>query len=302
MNLLDQLNAFVHVAELASFTQAADRLGWPKGRVSTSVQALESRLGTRLFHRTTRRVQLTQDGLVFQERCRDLLADVDELQSLFQQDERALSGRVRLDMSTGIARQVVIPALPAFLQQHPLLEVELSSTDRRVDVIREGFDCVLRAGAVLDAGLVARPLGRYRMVNCASPAYLAAHPPLRSPADLAGHALVHYVPSLGARPDGFEVASPQGTQTVAMAGGITVNNADAYVSACLAGLGLVQVPVLGVQVLLDAGALIEVLPEHRAPSMPVTLLYAHRRQLPRRVQLVMNWLADVMRPHLEPWS
>jgi DNA-binding transcriptional LysR family regulator len=302
MNLLDQLNAFVHVAELASFTQAADRLGWPKGRVSTSVQALEGRLGTRLFHRTTRRVQLTQDGLVFQERCRDLLADVDELQSLFQHDERALSGRVRLDMSTGIARQLVIPALPAFLQQHPLLEVELSSTDRRVDVVREGFDCVLRVGGGLDSGLVARPLGRYRMVNWASPAYVAARPPLRSPADLAEHALVHYVPTLGARPDGFEYTSPQGTQTVAVAGGITVNNADAYVSACLAGLGLVQVPELGVKVLLDAGALVEVLPQHRAASMPVTLLYAHRRQLPRRVQLVMNWLAEVMQPHLEPWA
>ncbi|MFZ5547148.1 MAG: LysR substrate-binding domain-containing protein [Pseudomonadota bacterium] len=302
MNLLDQLNAFQRVAELGSFTHAADLLGWPKGRVSAQVQALEARLGTRLFHRTTRRVQLTQDGLVFHERCRDLLADVDELQTLFQRDEKALRGRVRLDMSTGIARQIVMPALPDLLQRHPGLEVELSSTDRRVDVVREGFDCVLRVGSLADSGLVARPLGRYRMLNCASPAYLARHGTPETLDDLAGHRLVHYVTSLGAQPDGFEHAGPEGPLFVPMAGSVTVNNADAYVAACRAGLGIVQVPETGVHELLAQGALVEVLPRHRPASMPVTLLYANRRQLPRRVQAVMAWLAEQMRPHLEPWG
>lgn len=303
MNLLDQLNAFQHVAELASFTQAAERLGWPKGRVSAQVQALEVRLGARLFHRTTRRVQLTQDGLVFHERCRDLLADVDDLQTLFQREEQALRGRVRLDMSTGVARQIVVPALPGFLQRHPGLEVELSSTDRRVDVVREGFDCVLRVGSLVDSGLVARPLGRYRMVNCASPAYLARFGTPRTLDDLAGHRLVHYVTTLGARPEGFEHQGADGsTQFLPLPGSVTVNNADAYVAACRAGLGIVQVPATGVASWLADGTLVEVLPGHRPASMPVTLLYANRRQLPRRVQAVMAWLAEVMQPHLEPWA
>ena len=303
MNLLEQLNAFCQVAELGSFTQAADRLAWPKGKVSTAVQALENHLGTRLLHRTTRKVQLTQDGLAFHERCRDLLADIDELQALFQRSAPELRGRVRLDMSTGIARPMVIPRLPEFLQRHPRIEVEISSTDRRVDVVREGFDCVLRAGPVLDSGLIARPLGCFRMVNCASPAYLARHGTPQSPEDLANHQLVHYVPVFGARPDGFEVAQPEGRpRRIAMPGGVTVNNAEAYQAACLAGLGLIQAPEHGVGELLATGRLVEVLPAHRAPSLPVHLLYANRRHLPQRVRALMDWLAEAMAPHLEAWQ
>jgi DNA-binding transcriptional LysR family regulator len=303
MNLLEQLNAFCQVAELGSFTQAADRLAWPKGKVSTAVQALENHLGTRLLHRTTRKVQLTQDGLAFHERCRDLLADVDELQTLFHRSAPELRGRVRLDMSTGIARHMVIPRLPEFLQRHPRIDVEISSTDRRVDVVREGFDCVLRVGPVLDSGLVARPLGRFRMINCASPGYLARHGTPQTPEDLPGHQLVHYVPLLGARPDGFEVAQADGkTRRIAMSGGVTVNNAEAYQAACVAGLGLIQAPAHGVKDLLAAGSLVEVLTEHRAPSLPVHLLYANRRQLPQRVRALMDWLAEAMAPHLEAWQ
>jgi DNA-binding transcriptional LysR family regulator len=303
MSLLDQLNAFVQVAELGSFTQAADRLGWPKGKVSTIIQALENHLGTRLLHRTTRKVQLTQDGLAFHERCRDLLADVDELQTLFQRSAPELRGRVRVDMSTGAARHMVIPRLPELLQRHPNLEIEISSTDRRVDLVREGFDCVLRVGALVDKGLIARPLGRFRMINCASPAYLARHGTPQSPDDLAQHQLVHYVPVLGARPDGFDIANADGAvRTVPMGGQVTVNNAESYQAACQAGLGLIQAPEHGVQTLIANGALVEVLPEHRAPSMAVHLLYANRRHLPQRVRAVMDWLADVMAPHLEPWA
>ena len=202
MSPIDRMHIFTRVAELASFTQAADALGLPKASVSTAVQQLEAELGTRLLHRTTRRVALTQDGQVFYERCKDLLADVDELQTMFQQQEgaQALRGRVRLDMSTGLARQAVIPRLPELLRAHPLLELEISSTERRVDLVREGFDCVLRAGQVVDTSLIARPLGAMRMVNCASPAYLQAHGTPQTLADLAAHRLVHYASTLGARP------------------------------------------------------------------------------------------------------
>ena len=209
MNTLEQAHIFTRVAELASFTQAADALGLPKASVSTAVQQLEGLLGTRLLHRTTRRVQLTQDGQAFYERSKDLLADMDELQTMFQQPgKQALRGRVRLDMSTGIARHAVIPQLPALLAEHPLLEVEFSSTERRVDLVREGFDCVLRTGAVMDPGLIARPLGQLRLVNCASPTYLQAHGTPHTLADLsdpaAGHCLVKYVRKLGAKSGGFE--------------------------------------------------------------------------------------------------
>ena len=299
MSPFDRMHIFVRVAELASFTQAAEALGIPKASASTAVQQLETQLGTRLLHRTTRRVQLTQDGQAYYERCKDLLADVDELQSMFQHAEGAgLKGRVRIDMSTGMARNVVVPRLPELLARHPGLEVELSSTERRVDVVREGFDCVLRTGAVVDSSLVARPLGLVRLVNCASPAYLRAHGTPRSLADLPGHRLVHFVNTLGARSAGFEAVVDGALVLTPMQGALTVNNAEAYMAGCLAGLGLIQVPHLGVVDLLARGDLVEVLPQLAAPPMPLTLMYANRRNLPRRVRTVMDWLAQVVAEHL----
>ena len=300
MSALHRMHIFTRVAELASFTQAADALGLPKASVSHAVQQLEAELGTRLLHRTTRKVQATQDGLAFYERCKDLLTDVDELQNMFQQQgSHNLRGRVRVDMSTGLARRVVIPRLPELLALHPLLEVEISSTERRVDLVREGFDCVLRSGGLLEPSLVARPLGAMRMVNCASPAYVQQYGMPGSVQDLPAHRLVHYASILGAKPDGFEYLEGGVLHTVAMPGAVTVNNAEAYSAACAAGLGIIQVPYLGVQDGLERGLLVEVLPQHRAPPMPVTLVYAHRRNLSTRVRVVMDWLATVAGPHLQ---
>jgi DNA-binding transcriptional LysR family regulator len=301
MNPLDRMQIFARVAELSSFTQAAQVLGLPKASASLAVQQLEAHLGTRLLHRTTRRVQLTQDGQAFYERCKDLLHDVDELQAMFQQpDGTALRGRVRIDMSTGIARQLVLPALPDLLARHPLLEVELSSTDRRVDLVREGFDCVIRVGPVAEPGLVARPLGLVRVASCASPGYLARKGTPQSLADLAQHDLVHYVSTLGTKSAGFETMGDDGSpQFHPMAGRVTVNSAEAYLGACAAGLGLIQAPLLGVRELIDRGLMVEVLPHHPAPPMPVTLIYPHRRHLPQRVRVVMDWLAAVVQAHLQ---
>lgn len=300
MHLTESLRIFVRVAELASFSAAADQLGLPRTTVSAAVREAEAALGTRLLHRTTRRVQLTQDGQVVLERALDLLADVDELQGLFRAEAAGLRGRLRVDMPEAIANDLVLPALPAFLRQHPELDLQLSSVDRRVDLVREGFDCVLRVGRIGDTSLIARPLGAYRMVNVASPAYLKAMGRPRTPADLADHRLVHYVPNLGDRPDGFEYLDGDGqSRTLPMAGALTVNTTAAYLAAALSGLGIVQVPEPGVRAHLQARRLIEVLPRWRATPMPVTLVYAHRRHQPRRVQVFMDWLAALVAPRLE---
>ncbi|GAA5167522.1 LysR family transcriptional regulator [Viridibacterium curvum] len=295
MEQLDAMQIFVRVAELASFTQAADSLGLPKASVSGAVQNLEARLGTRLLHRTTRRVQLTQDGQVFYERAKDLIVDMDELRNLFRQDQGQLRGRLRVDMPLRVARDFVIRRLPEFLAAHPELDVELSSTDRRVDLVREGFDCVLRVGALSDSSLVARPIGQYTMMNVVSPDYIATWGTPHTLADLAQHRLIHYVPVLGARSGGFEYTDDDGkTHHLAMAGALTVNNSDAYLAACLSGLGIAQVPEVGLDGLLEGGHLVPVLPAHRAPAMPIHLLYANRRHLPRRVQVFMAWLTQIM--------
>ncbi|MGX9189197.1 LysR family transcriptional regulator [Stenotrophomonas sp. Ker107b] len=300
MDRLDQLRCFLRVAELGSFTGAADSLGLPKASVSLAVQRLEAEVGVQLLHRTTRRVQLTADGAQFQTRAHDLLHDMDDLQGMFRVDTSQLKGRLRVDMSSGLARQLVIPQLPSFLAQHPGVEIELSGTDRRVDLIREGFDCVLRVGPLDDNTLVARPLGRLPIVNCASPAYLAARGIPVTLDDLAGHALVHYVGTLGQRSPGFEYHDGEGYRSLPMRGAVTVNSGDGYTAAALAGLGIIQVPRLGVRRALADGTLVEILPDCLAEPMPVSLLYAQRRHLPRRVAAFMEWAATVIRPELLP--
>lgn len=299
MNQLDAMQIYVRVAELSSFTKAADSLGLPKASISTAVQQLESRLSTRLLQRTTRRVQMTQDGQVFYERCKDLLADMDELDNLFQQGASNLTGRLRIDMPSAMAKNQLVPRLPEFLVQHPQLQIEISSTDRRVDLVQEGFDCVIRVGKLSDSSLIARPLGRLELINCASPEYVARIGKPQTLEDLARHQLIHYVPTLGGKSAGFEYIQDDEVKFFAMGGNITVNNSDAYTAACLAGLGIAQIPRIGAQENLEQGKLVEILPQHRARAMPVSLLYANRRNLARRVQVFMEWASKVLCDYID---
>lgn len=296
MDRFDAMQVFARVAELASFTQAAESLGLSKGAVSGIVRKLEAELGTRLLHRTTRRVHLTPDGKTYYERVRDLLADFEDVQGLFRKQGGGLSGRLRVDLPLSVAAEIVLPRLPGFVARHPALEIELSSTDRRVDLVREGFDCVLRIGALNDSSLVARPLGAFRQISCASPAYLARHGTPRSLEALAGHRLIHYVQNLGGRGPGFEYRDPASgeARSLEMDGVLTVNNSEAYRAACVAGLGIAQAPEVGTRALRASGALVEILPELEVPALPVSLLYPNRRHLPRRVQAFMDWLGEVM--------
>jgi DNA-binding transcriptional LysR family regulator len=294
MNKLELLRTFVRVSEMSSFTLAGESLGLPRSTVSEHVQALETLLGTRLLHRTTRKVQATQDGLVLYERSKDLLSHMDEIEGLFKQDEASLAGRIRIDMPNILARRVVMPRLPEFMARHPHLELEISSTDRRVDLLSEGFDCVVRVGAQPDQSVVARHLCDFTMVNCASPAYLQRYGVPQRLEDLVQHRLVHYVGVLGSRSEGFLYEEAGTLHRVPMTGSITVNNTDGYESACLGGFGLIQAPLMGMQPYLLSGELVAVLPQLNAPSMEVSLLYARQRHLPLRVRAFMEWLAQII--------
>jgi DNA-binding transcriptional LysR family regulator len=250
------------------------------------------------MQRTTRRVRLTPDGEQFLEHCKALLADAEQLQAMFQPAASSLRGRLRIDLPTTFARDVIIPRLPEFLAAHPLLEVGISTTDRLVDVVHEGFDCVLRVGALANTDLVARPLGVLAMGNTASPAYLRAHGTPTTLADLTQHRIVHYAATLGTQGAGWEYLDGGVRRVLPMRSAVVVNSADAYQAACVAGLGLIQAPVRGTQRLIDAGVLVDVMPEFRAAPMPVSLLYPNRRQIAPRVQAMLNWIAQVVRPHL----
>lgn len=296
----EDLRIFLRVADLASFTAAAQQLGLPRATVSTAVQRLENRIGARLLQRTTRRVRLTPDGEGFAIRCRDVLADLDELGALFQAQPAQVTGRLRVDMPLATARDLVLPRLPEFLERHPGVTVELGSTDRRLDPVREGYDAVVRVGAVATDHLVARRIAFYDMVNLASAGYVHRFGRPQGLADLAGHRLVHYQPNLGERALGFEYRDPATGETrfAGMASSVTVNNTDAYMAACRAGLGIVQVPLsTPVRHALATGELTALLHGLRPAPMPVTLLYPHHRHLPRRVRLFIDWITDVLGDH-----
>lgn len=298
MNHLDAVLAFVRVAELSSFTAAAASLGVPKSSVSAAVQQLETRLKVQLLYRTTRRVQLTHDGQAYYERAREMLADLDDMDSMFE-TSKELTGTLRVDMSVAAARKHVIPRLPEFLDAHPGLSIELSCTDRRVDVVAEGFDCVLRAGTLVDSSLVARPLGHMNMVNVAARAYADRYGVPETLEDLSRHRLIQYNLQFGSKPDGFEYWDGAQYRMIAMGGVITVNNTEAYHSALMAGLGINQSPTSSVRQGLADGSLVEILPQYHAEPLPVALIYPRRRHQAKRVRVFMDWMTDILQDMLD---
>jgi len=298
MDKIHAMKVFVRVAEMQSFTRAAESLGLPKGSLSRQIQTLENGLGSRLLHRTTRRVELTQDGQVYFERCRDVLATLDEMDSLFHHDPATLSGRLRVDLPVSLASNYLMPLLPEFLQHYPGIELELSSSDRRVDVVREGFDCVVRVGVQEDSGLSVRPLGHLALINCASPDYLHRFGTPESLEALSQHAMVHYSQQPGTRSGGFEYFDGKKATLIKTGGAITVNSTETYRAACIAGLGIIQVPRVGVQTALKEKTLIEILPYFQAQPIPLSLLWPQRTNPARRVQVFIEWLSQALKRYV----
>ncbi|WAT01925.1 LysR family transcriptional regulator [Rouxiella chamberiensis] len=301
MKNLEALNIFARVAEMKSFTLAAESLGIQKGRASMVVRELEKDVGATLLHRTTRTVQLTEDGRVFYTRARDLLAEAEELQSMFSPGDRSLRGRLRVDMPAILAQSVVIPALPQLLDAYPEFELELSSTDRRVDLVLEGFDCVVRLGPLVDETLIARPLGQLRMINAASPLYLARFGVPQTIDDLLvqGHKMVHYMRNFGAKPDGWEYPSGEDYKSLMLPGTMSVNSVPAYHEAGLAGLGLIQGGYSALVPYINQGTLVEVLPNLRPKPLEAFFVVAHRRNLSQRVRAFMSWTEEVLKPYFD---
>lgn len=298
MDTLEAMKVFVAVADRQSYTRAASALRLPRATVSAAVQQLEAQVGARLLARTTRVVRLTRDGASFYERCLALLGDFGEIEGMFRQAPAQLRGAVRIDMTSRMARALVLPRLAAFQASHPQLTIELATSDRFVDLVGEGVDFVVRGGTVTAPGLVVRPLGVMSLVNVASPSYLAAHGTPRRLGDLADHRIINYDPSLrGVTPE-WEYQLDGETHCVPMRSALTVSNIETYIDSCLAGLGLIQNPSYGLQEHLASGALVEVLPAHRAASMPLSIVYPSGQPLSRRVRVVMDWVAELVKGSL----
>lgn len=300
MDRLQQYRIFIQVADMGSFIRASHALELPRASVSSAIQSLEADLGTRLLHRTTRRVQLTADGEQLLERVRLLLADAENVEALFSTRRQEVAGRLNIDAPSRIARRLIAPALPGLLRRHPRLQLGLSSSDRVVDLVREGIDCAVRVGEPHDSSLVRHALGQLALINCASPDYLRRHGTPSRPEELAqGHRMIGYASPTTGREQPWEYLQQDSERNARVSSQVVVNNAENYLACCQAGLGLIQIPRFDVRHLLDSGALVEVLPGFRPASMPIALLYPHRRQRSHRLDAFIAWFEALIRPHLE---
>ena len=291
---MDRFNAmlvFTRIVELGGFAKAADSLQMPRASVTVLIKQLEAHLGVQLLHRTTRQVSPTLDGTAYYQRCVLLLADLEEAEGLFRSNQP--KGTLRVEMPAAVGRLVVFPALPEFTGRYPLINLEIGLNDRPVDLIREGIDCVIRGGLTMDDSLVARPLVQMDQVTCASPAYLRAHGIPQSPDELSGHQVVEYFSSASGKRYGLEFKFGNEVRLIDLPKQVSVNSAEGYLAACVAGYGLVQSPHYHVAQLVREGRLQEVLSEHEPPPLALTALYPAHRQLSPRVRVFVDWLVDL---------
>lgn len=298
MDRLWTLRIFVQVADAGSFTQAARSLQIPRSTVSAALRELEARLSTRLINRTTRTMHLTADGSVYLDWCRRMLADIEETERQFREGESRPRGKLRVDVPSRIARLVIVPALPEFLEHYPHIELEMGVTDRPVDLIHEGLDCALRVGELPDSELVARRIGVLRQGNFASPAYLSRYGTPTTVADLEHHLLVDYASPMAGRVARWEYMEDDRVRTKPMRSVVTVNNADTYIACCRAGLGLIQIPAYDAKALVARGELVEVMPHASPAALPVSAVYPERRYASGRVKVFVEWIASLYDEHM----
>lgn len=294
MDKLQAMQVFVHVVDLNGFARAADMLGLPRASVTTIIQGLEAHLGCRLLQRTTRSLSLTADGQTFYERAQRILAEVEEVETIFIDGKRHPRGRLHVDMPTSIGRLVVVPALRDFHALYPDIELKLGMNDRQIDIVQEGVDCVLRIGALPDSSLVARRLGRLSRLTCASPAYLERFGTPERLEDLAGHRGVRYFsPHLGNRSYPFDFVRDGVELEVPLTGPVAVNDSEAYVACGVEGYGLIQPALFMAVDRLLSGELVEILPQHRPSPMPISAVYPQNRQPSHRVRLFVDWVVSL---------
>jgi DNA-binding transcriptional LysR family regulator len=291
MDRFQEMQVFIRIAERGSFTRAADDLQIPRATVTNLMKRMEERLGARLLERTTRTVRLTHDGEAFYRRCVRLVADMEEAEGSFH--DVAPKGLLRVNVQGTLAKHFVMPALPDFVAQYPGIELHIGEDDRLVDLVREGIDCVLRAGILQDSSVVGRRVASMRQVTVASPAYLAQFGEPATLQALESHRAVNYISSGSGRALPMEFTVDGEVIEMQLPSIVSVTGADLYTGSAVAGLGMVQVPRYRVAGELSAGTLKVVLGDFPPPPMPVSVLYPQNRQLSSRVRVFAQWLRDI---------
>ena len=298
MDKFQEMQAFVAVVDAGSFVRAADALDISKTAVSRLVGDLEARLGTRLLHRTTRRLSLTPDGEVFHERCRQVLDDVNEAEAELTARSGEAVGRLRINVPVTFGLLHLAPLWPAFMAMHPRVELDITLADRLVDLVDEGYDLAVRIARLQPSSLVSRQLSSTRLVLCASPEYLRRHGTPVHPSELVRHAVIAY--TLLATGDHWEFEGPQGPVGVTVSPQMRTNSGDTCCAAALQHRGLVLQPTFLVGPHLASGALVEVLPPYRSIELGVFAVYPSRKHLPPKVGVLVDFLVEAFRARAWP--
>jgi DNA-binding transcriptional LysR family regulator len=293
MDRFDEMQAFAAVVDAGSFVRAAEALQVSKTAVSRLVGELESRLGVRLLHRTTRKLSLTVEGEAFHARCKDLLADVEEAEAEVTSRSDEAVGLLRLNVPVSFGLLHLAPLWPTFMAQHPNVTLDVTLADRIVDLVEEGYDLAVRIARLPNSSLVSRRLTSTRMVVCASPEYLRRHGTPEHPADIARHTVFSY--TLLAAGENWTFEGPQGPVSVKVAPRMRSNSGDTCCAAALLHQGIVLQPSFMVSTHLRSGALVELLPRYRAIEMGVYAVYASRKQLTTKVRVLVDFLVEAFR-------
>lgn len=296
MDRLAMMEAFVRVAELRSFSAAAQRLRRSKSLVSRQVAGLEAELGVRLLHRTTRALTLTEAGHGYFTRASSILTDVEDADRCVTELQAAPRGHLRVDAPTSFGVLHLIPAITGFFCRFPEVDIDLSLTDRFIDLVDEGVDVAIRIGRLADSSLIARKIAPARRVICGSPGYFEAFGRPQTPDNLKRHRCLAYT-NISEAQDWPLVASDGRPWPVEIAGRLRINNGDALRAAALRGLGLVSLPSFIVGADIQAGTLISVLGDYLNQDMAIHAVYPHSRHLSPKVRAFVDFLVEQIGPN-----
>ncbi|MGZ8289748.1 MAG: LysR family transcriptional regulator [Telluria sp.] len=293
MDKFQEMQSFAAVVDAGSFVKAADVLDTSKAAVSRNVANLEERLGVRLLNRTTRKLSMTDDGLAFYHHCTELLAALEQAEGELSSRRVEASGLLRISAPVTFGVLHLAPLWGEFLARYPKVALDVSLSDRTVDLVEDGFDVAIRISSAPQQSLIARRLALTRLVVCASPAYLERRGTPVHPRELAGHDIVAY--SYSAFGDEWTFEGPEGQVSVKVHARLHANNGDTCRAAALRDQGVVLQPTFLVEGDLRSGGLVEILPEFRMPELGVYAIYASRRQLPLKLRYLIDFLAEAFR-------
>ncbi len=293
MDRFQEMRVFAAVVDAGSFVGASNAIEMSKPAVSRYVQELEARLGVRLLQRTTRKLSLTEEGAVFYSRCKDLLAHVEEAEAEITSRTGEASGLLKVNVPVSFGILHLAPLWAEFMARHPKVTLEVTLSDRVVDLVEEGFDLAVRIARLSSSSLISRKIASTRLVVCASPAYLGKHGTPAHPADLADHAVLAY--SLFSAGDNWEFEGPQGKVTVRVAPRMHSNSGDTCRAAALMHQGIILQPSFLVGDDLKSGALVQLLPEYLSIALGVYAVYPTRTHLSPKVRLLIDYLVESAR-------